>query len=311
MTDLTIGNARWTLHFQTMLQMMTEPVFKRCVMILTFVSIVASCDQGSSQAELETELEAEEARQAIFEAEEKRQKEKENERRRWKVKIAEQELEAKKEREKAKKLAKRKRVANSKAKALAAQEKRQELDWKVIEEKMFARGSMANVLLGDIRTKTGKSFRGAEVKGTSSVGITIYHRDGVDDVEYANLSQTLQKKFHYDPQEAADYKAGKIPPRLPSERRRAVQDRISEVLTAQHDAEIMALEKQLQDRRDTEELRSKAKVALMKAEDRLRAIQERRRADPELESRQKVLVTRYRKIINEASAKLKVIKTLR
>ena len=146
------------------------------------------------------------------------------------------------------------------------------------------------------------------MKGSSSIGITVYHQGGVDDIEYTELPSELQTKFMYDPEEAADYKAGKRPPLLPADRRRAVQDRLGEVLTAQHESEVAEMEKRLEDRKSAEELRRKAKIALAKSEDNLIKIQGMRKVDPDRVRRQKALIARYRKIMNEADAQLKSIR---
>ncbi len=273
------------------------------VVLLGLLGLLCSCDQGPSQAELDI---AEQARTAKAEAAAMRKKE--QERKRWKAEFAEREEKAKKEREKAKKLAKKQKEKEAEEKALVEKERELEIDWKDLEDKMFARGSMANVVLGNLRTRTGKTYKEAEVKGASSVGITIYHQGGVDDVEYADLFPDLQKKFLYDPEEAADFKAGKRIPRLPADRRRAVQDRIGEVLTAQYEAEVAEMEERIQDRKDAEELRRKAKIALAKAEDVLVKIQGMRKADPNRERRQKALIARYRKIMIEADTQMESLR---
>jgi len=142
-----------------------------------------------------------------------------------------------------------------------------EAEWMEIEERLVARGSSNGLNLGTLKTTDGRSFDEAVVQAADALGITIYHRAGVDQLGYELLSPQLQERFRYDPEEAKRIAEGIRTPPLPIERRRAVQRRINAALIAAAQADSAAYEASLE-ARSAEEKAAAAK-AEAKTEDAL------------------------------------------
>jgi hypothetical protein len=121
--------------------------------------------------------------------------------------------------------------------AVAGADVAETIDWKTIEDKMVARRGAIGTDLGTIKTRDGTVYKEVLVKATSSIGITIYHFGGVNDLEYVDLSPQLQAKFLYDPAEVEDALNGKALPRLNGVRMKAVQNRIAKAQNALAQAE--------------------------------------------------------------------------
>ena len=123
-----------------------------------------------------------------------------------------------------------------------------EAEWLEIEERLVARGASNGLNLGTLKTTDGRSFDEAVVQAADALGITIYHRAGVDQLGYELLSPQLQERFRYDPEEAKRIAEGLRTPPLPIERRRAVQRRINAALIAAAQADSAAYEASLEAR---------------------------------------------------------------
>ena len=108
------------------------------------------------------------------------------------------------------------------------------------------------------KTRSG-SFTEVELKAVDAGGITISHRGGMKYIDYEDLPGELQKALMFDSQEAREFRAGKRQPYLPSERKKAVQDRIAIVLNKRHENEVAAVQKKYQDRRLAKERMVRAK----------------------------------------------------
>ena len=103
-----------------------------------------------------------------------------------------------------------------------------EEQWKVIEDKMVARNGAKGSSLGEFETSDGRKFEEVVVKDATSIGITAYHKAGIDELDYADMPANLQAMFLYDPDEAAAAMEGKQLPALPAARKREVEKRIGQ-----------------------------------------------------------------------------------
>ena len=174
----------------------------------------------------------------------------------------------------------------------------EEIDWKLLEDRLVARGSMLYTYWQKLKTRSA-TYTEVELKAANAGGITVMHRGGVTDIAGEDLSPNLQSKLMFDPEEARDFRAGKRQPYLSSTRKRAVQDRIASALNQRDEAEVAAVEKSHEDYRLANERRVKAKDAWRDARETLLKMEEayhKAKGQKSLRAkivRQKQLVVRY------------------
>ena len=114
--------------------------------------------------------------------------------------------------------------------------------WKEIEDKLVARRGAKGTSLGTVTLAGGRTLEEVLVKDADSIGITAYHKAGIETIEYADMPAELQARFIYDPEEAEAAAAGKPLPKLPAARMRAVEKRIGEEQVRLANAEAKALQ---------------------------------------------------------------------
>lgn len=140
----------------------------------------------------------------------------------------------------------------------------------------------------DISTRDGRTFRDVTIREVSPAGIRIFHSAGIETLDFSQLPDDLQERFHYDPKlgerdpELAGRQAYDAYLRAVQEARRAAAERAAAARRAE--AERLAEEQRRaveeQRRADAELLRSEAEAAQRAEAERL--AEERYRANMEL-----------------------------
>ncbi len=150
-----------------------------------------------------------------------------------------------------------------------------EPDWNDIVAKRIARESMISTNMDKLVTTDGKKYREAQIKEATRTGIKIYHMTGIADIDYEKLQPELQKKFLYDPAEAAAARAGEPEPRLSGKYLSQVRDGVAKARNEQMEEADKAMLAKAEKTEATRTQIDKIQRALVRAEEKLKDLQKK------------------------------------